>query len=109
MRGASARDVCLVMRLGMTGLYLHLNGTSLIVRCQRLLFYEKQCVARHFDDRYDISQMGKKQSPIEGLHNRGWGLYTRNDKLIVDKVYKFEDLDGAMADIYQRLNISENS
>lgn len=28
---------------------------------------------------------------------------------MVDKVYKFEDLDGAMADIYQRLDISGNS
>ena len=39
-------------------------------------------------------------------HKNGWGLYTNNDKIIVDKIYRFEDLDDAMKDIYRRLDIN---
>lgn len=43
---------------------------------------------------------------IENLHARGWGLYTVDDKIIVDKIYKFEELEASMADIYERLGIA---
>ena len=44
---------------------------------------------------------------MANLHANGWGLYTENDKLIVDKIYKFEELDAAMADIFDRLGITD--
>lgn len=51
----------------------------------------------------------KTVRPLEALHKAGWGLYTNEDKIIVDKVFKFEDLEGAMSEIYQRLEIAEPS
>lgn len=44
---------------------------------------------------------------LERLHMTGWGLYTNNDTIIVDKIYRFEDLNTAMKDIYARLGIDE--
>lgn len=50
-----------------------------------------------------------KVRPLEALHNAGWGLYTVDDEIIVDKVFKFEDLNGAMTEIYQRLGVTKGS
>ncbi|WP_430450463.1 sulfotransferase family 2 domain-containing protein [Rhodophyticola sp.] len=50
----------------------------------------------------------RKPNVLERIHKRGWGLYTVNDRMIVDHIYRFEDLNGGMADIYARLGIDES-
>lgn len=50
----------------------------------------------------------RKPEALAALHQRGWRLYTVNDKIVVDHIYRFEDLDGAMADIHSRLGIDES-
>ncbi len=38
---------------------------------------------------------------------KGFDLYTINSLIVVDKVYKYEELSAAMLDITERLNLSE--
>lgn len=38
---------------------------------------------------------------------KGFGLYTINSLIVVDRVYKYEELSAAMLDITERLNLSE--
>lgn len=49
----------------------------------------------------------ENENALTRLRDRGWGLYTVNDAVIVDKVYRFEELNDAMADIYDRLGIPD--
>ena len=37
---------------------------------------------------------------------KGWNVYTQNNKLIVDKVYKYEELTTALTDLSQELNLA---
>jgi hypothetical protein len=60
-----------------------------------------------WDESFNFANYLRKPKALEGLHRRGWGLYTINDRMAVDKVYFFEDLNGAMEDIYARLGIEE--
>ncbi len=39
------------------------------------------------------------------LYKRGYGLYTQDDQLLVDKVYRFENLEQALVDIRERCNL----
>ncbi|MDF1716023.1 MAG: sulfotransferase family 2 domain-containing protein [Antarcticimicrobium sp.] len=50
----------------------------------------------------------RKPGVLDRIHQRGWGLYAINDRVIVDHIYRFEDLNGGMADIYARLGIDES-
>lgn len=40
---------------------------------------------------------------LERLRGTGFGLYSAKDQVLADQIYKFEDLGGAMRDIFERL------
>lgn len=43
----------------------------------------------------------------DALRARAWDFYTENDKLIVDKVYKFENVAEALKDISDRIGLDK--
>lgn len=58
----------------------------------------------------DVSQfsfdtMVRDARLITELRAGGWHLYTENDIFVVDRIYRFEELDASLADIYNRLGI----
>ncbi len=72
-------------------------------------YMKKNRVAKGiWDERLTFAAFLRKPKVLERLHQRGWGLYTMKDRVVVDKIYFFEDLNGAMEDIYARLGIDES-
>lgn len=58
-------------------------------------------------DQFTFNEFLREPKKLEHLHRNGWGLYTQNDKIIVDRVYKFEELESSMNSIYDNLGIVE--
>ncbi len=58
------------------------------------------------EPRPSISEYLESARPAK-IKDRGFGVYTINGEVAVDKVYKFEQLADSLEDIRQRLNISE--
>lgn len=52
----------------------------------------------------DLARFVAAGSP-ERLHRNGWGIYTIDDALAVDTVYRYEDIPGALADLERRLGL----
>lgn len=70
-------------------------------------YVKKHRIAKgYWDENVGFSEFLEYPNSLTSLHKNGWGLYTNNDKIIVDKIYRFEDLDDAMKDIYRRLDIN---
>lgn len=61
-----------------------------------------------WDEHMTFSRFVSNEKRLQSLHENGWGLYTQNDAIIVDKVYQFEALNDAMLNIYSLIGIDEN-
>ena len=72
-------------------------------------FYIKKMREQRGEDtsEFTFDAMVGKQSHLKQLHDRGWGLYTDQDEIFVTKVYKFEELQTAMADIVKQIGLPE--
>jgi len=44
---------------------------------------------------------------LRAVKRGGYGLYTSNGKIIVDKIYRYEDISQALEDLARRLNLPE--
>ena len=55
--------------------------------------------------RFTFEGMVKEERHLRQLHDRGWGLYTQDGKFMVNQVYRYEDLEGAMQDIAKRIGL----
>lgn len=68
-----------------------------------------QLVSRYFWRRESEDQpfldFLKRTLPLEKLRN--FNLYSINNEVVVDKVYRYEELDAALVDIYNRLDLRE--
>ena len=56
---------------------------------------------------FTFENMVLNEKRLEGLHRRGWGLYTRDDRLAVNQIYLYEELQDSLADILNRLGIKQ--
>ncbi|CAN5295714.1 MAG: hypothetical protein ACR2NT_11820 [Acidimicrobiia bacterium] len=54
-----------------------------------------------------LEQFITRGSGLESLKGRGSGLYMEDGKMIVDQVYRYEDLEEALVDIAGRLKLPE--
>jgi hypothetical protein len=61
-----------------------------------------------WDDSLSFATFVRNPKVVVRLHQFGWGLYTMKNRIMVDRIYFFEDLSGAMEDIYARLDIDES-
>jgi hypothetical protein len=58
-----------------------------------------------WDEAMTFGKFARNEARLSKLHQSGWGLYTDNDEIIVDKIYKFEELDDSIADIYRNIGV----
>ena len=58
------------------------------------------------EPRPDISSLIQSDR-LNRLRDMGWGLYTDDSRVIVDRVYTFEDMENALTDISERLGLDE--
>tara|TARA_B100000614_G_scaffold245805_1_gene251221 strand:+ start:213 stop:908 length:696 start_codon:yes stop_codon:yes gene_type:complete len=65
-------------------------------------WYHWNC--RNSNDRPQIDDFVKSQ---QGKKVKGFDLYTIDNRVVVDSVYRFEDLNGAMADIAETISLPE--
>lgn len=90
--------------------------------------YYKFCVVRHPFDRavsryyYTVNWELKRRRPEvwdrgdigqfirynPHFINENWGLYTAKDKVILDKVVKYEDLETGLAEVSARIGLRDN-
>ncbi|NOR57020.1 MAG: hypothetical protein GQ474_00675 [Sulfurimonas sp.] len=113
-------DFLNIFKLKKKSFYNHMSSAEIIenIGLDKWNEYYKFTFERHPVDRFlsfyfwhngknskvSISQF-LKSDKIKLLKKRGRDLYMNEDKVLVDKIYKYEELESSMQDIKDKLNI----